>query len=143
MIRRSIPPANIGADRWIGRYKPIAIGSTGSPRISITTATNAPQNTRPHGSVPPITPSTTSFINVACGAGSCTELPNPHAALSRYITPPIVSAATTAPISSPICCHIGVAPTIYPVLRSCEVSPAIAATIHITVPTQIADTMPA
>ena len=54
----------------------------------------------------------------------------------------MVSAATTAPISSPICCHIGVAPTIKPVLRSCDVSPAIAATIQITVPTQIADTIP-
>ena len=38
--------------------------------------------------------------------------PNPHAAFRRYITPPIANAATIAPINSPICCNLGVAPTI-------------------------------
>ena len=51
-------------------------------------------------------------------------------------------ADTTAPINSPICCFAGVAPTIYPVFKSWDVSPAIAATIQITVPIEIAATIP-
>ena len=73
-------------------------------------AINTPMKINTHGNVPPITPSTTIFISVACGAGICSE-PNPHAELRRYITPPIAKADTIAPINSPICCNLGVAPT--------------------------------
>ena len=43
---------------------------------------------------------------------------------------------------SPICCFLGVAPNINPVLRSCDVSPAIAVTIQIIEPIAIAPTIP-
>ena len=89
----------------------MATGSIGSPSISIATATPIPQNTSPQGREPPITPSTTSFIREACGAGSSVEL-YPHALLRRYIIPPIARPDITAPINSPVCWYIGVAPTI-------------------------------
>ena len=45
--------------------RPMDTGRMGRPRISTTSATPTPQNTRPQGRVPPMTPSTTSFISVA------------------------------------------------------------------------------
>jgi hypothetical protein len=47
-------------------------------------------------------------------------------------------AATTTPMSSPICCARGVAPTRKPVFRSCEVAPALAAAMQTMPPTQSA-----
>ena len=43
---------------------------------------NTPVNTSVHGILPPMTPSTTIFIIMACGAPS-SSVPKPHAALSR------------------------------------------------------------
>ena len=86
-------------------------------------------------------PSTIIFISVACGAGTSAP-PYPQAAFRRYRTPPIARPDTTTPIISPICCFLGVAPSRYPVFRSCDVSPAIAATIQITDPIAIAAVIP-
>src|ERR1700721_4223015 len=47
---------------------------------------------------------------------------------------PIASVETQAPITNAICCLRGVAPMRNPVLRSCEVSPALAAAMHTTPP---------
>ena len=79
------------------------------PKISKITVQAAPMNTKFQGRFPFITPSVTSFINVACGAESSFE-PNPQAVFKRIKTPPIVKAEITAPINSPICCFLGVAP---------------------------------
>ena len=54
----------------------------------------------------------------------------------------MVRAATIVPIISPVCCFLGVAPRRNPVLRSCDVSPAIAATIQIIEPMEIAEIIP-
>src|SRR5258708_39091230 len=57
--------------------------------------------------------------------------------LSRtWTVNPITAAATATPMSRPICWYFGVAPTRYPVLRSCEVAPALAAAMHTMPPTQ-------
>ena len=40
------------------------------------------------------------------------------------------------PMMKPICCRRGVAPTMYPVFRSCDVAPAFAAAMHTSAPTQ-------
>ena len=81
------------------------------------------------------------FISVACGADN-SVVPNPHAEFKRISTPPIASADTTEPINSPICCFLGVAPRMYPVFKSCEVSPAIAATIQMIDPMAMAPPIP-
>ena len=109
--------------------------------ISITTAMNTPINMSGQGRFPFITPSTIIFMSVACGAAS-SFVPKPHALLRSTSTPPIAIAEAKAPISSPICCLIGVAPNKNPVLRSCDVSPAIAATIQMTDPIVIAPIIP-
>ena len=54
----------------------------------------------------------------------------------------MATAETHTPISSPYCCFFGVAPRRKPVLRSCDVSPAIAAMMQMTEPMAIAPTMP-
>src|SRR5271154_4748314 len=46
----------------------------------------------------------------------------------------MASVETQAPITNAICCLRGVAPIRKPVLRSCEVSPALAAAMHTTPP---------
>ena len=120
----------------------MANASTGILRISATTATKTPTKIRVQGRVPPITPSITIFIKDACGAANCSEPNPPQELLKRYITPPIDNEETRVPIISPICCFLGVAPTIYPVFKSWEVAPAIAATIHITVPIDMAAIIP-
>ena len=51
---------------------------------------------------------------------------------------PTTSVAVTTPMSRPICCARGVAPTRKPVLRSCEVPPALAAAMQTIAPTQSA-----
>ena len=93
----------------IGRYRPMANGSTGMPRSSTASAINTPIKTSVHGRLPPITPSTIIFMSVACGAES-SGVPKPQAAFNRYNTKPIVTADTTVPIISPYCCFTGVAP---------------------------------
>ena len=70
---RTSPPAMMGADRWTGRYSPMATGSTGVPSTSMVRARNTPMNTSAQGRSPPMTPSTTSFISVAWAAGSSLE----------------------------------------------------------------------
>ena len=93
------------------------------------------------GRLPCITPSTIIFISVACGAAS-SLVPNPHALLRSTSTPPIAIAEATQPIISPICCFFGVAPRRKPVLRSCDVSPEIAATMQMMEPIVMAPIIP-
>ena len=83
-------------------------------------------------------------IKVACGAG---YLSDPMACctpcciisvvgLSRNFTvKPITIEETIAPTNKAICWLRGVAPTIYPLFRSCDVAPALAAAIQIIPPT--------
>jgi hypothetical protein len=47
----------------------------------------------------------------------------------------MTSADVATPMISPICWETGVAPTMNPVLRSCDVAPAIAAAMQTTAPT--------
>ena len=49
----------------IGRYSPMENGITGTRQIISTTASPAPSARSPHGNVPPMIPSTTTFIKVA------------------------------------------------------------------------------
>ena len=53
------------------------------------------------------------------------------------------TAEVSTPTSSPICCRLGVAPSKKPVLRSCEVSPAMDAAMATTHPTVSAAAIPA
>ena len=76
------PPTIIPALKCIGRYKPTANGSIGIPRTSTANPILAPANINGQGRFPSITPSTTSFIRVACGAGISFE-PNPHAVSNK------------------------------------------------------------
>src|SRR4029453_15426762 len=76
-------------------------------------------------------------ISVACGAGNDCE-PMPITSFRYNVVNPITSAETMTPMMRPICCELGVAPTRKPVLRSCDVAPAMAAAMHTTEPTQIA-----
>ena len=48
---------------------------------------------------------------------------------------PMAIEETIAPTNKESCWYFGVAPTIYPVFRSCEVAPALAAPIQIIPPT--------
>ena len=52
------------------------------------------------------------------------------------IVRPITSVEKVTPSMSPICWYEGVAPRRKPVLRSCEVAPALAAAMHTMPPTQ-------
>ena len=52
-------------------------------------------------------------------------------------------ADVITPASSPICCRRGVAPRMKPVLRSCDVSPAMDAATQTTVPTMRTVALPA
>src|SRR5437870_5238797 len=54
---------------------------------------------------------------------------------SNRMVPPMTSVDTRTPMMRPICCFTGVAPTRYPVFRSCEVAPALAAAMHTIAPT--------
>ena len=89
----------------------MATGKTGIPVSSMAMAINTPIKTKTQGSWPFITPSVISFISIACGAES-SVVPKPQALSRSNNTPPIVIAETLAPIISPICCRIGVAPRI-------------------------------
>ncbi len=62
----------------------------------------------------------------------------PYAFSSRLSTGAITNAHETAPIASITCCRHGVAPTIWPALRSWRLSPATAAAQQTTAPIMIA-----
>src|SRR5688500_8934753 len=115
---------------------PTANASPGSPAINAQTASAAPTPTSPHGSDPESTPSITVFISVACGAGRSGD-PNVNARPRSSTVPAIAQQANAAPMNCPSCCFAGVAPTRYPVFRSCEMSPAFDAATQTTVPTVI------
>src|SRR5258708_19136009 len=93
-----------------------------------------PVPTSAHGSEPESTPSMTVFISVACGAGRSGE-PNVKALPRSSTVPAMAQQAHAAPRNWPNCCFAGVAPTMNPVFRSCEMSPAFDAAIQTTVPT--------
>ena len=78
-------------------------------------------------------------ISVAWGAGYLSEPMRWASPWSRIrtVSPTTIEAVTT-PMSSPICWARGVAPTRKPVLRSCEVAPALAAAMQTIAPTQSA-----
>ena len=97
-------------------------------------ATPPPLSTRPQGSAPASTPSMMVFMRMACGAGRSRE-PKVQARPSRRTVAATAQQAKAAPISWPSCCRAGVAPTRYPVFRSCEMSPAFDAAMATTVPT--------
>lgn len=61
---------------------PMATGSTGQAENLDHHSEEHAVNTSVHGILPPMTPSTTIFIIMACGAPS-SSVPKPHAALSR------------------------------------------------------------
>ena len=107
----------------------------------MTIATQTPIRISDHGSSALMIPSTSIFIIVACGAGIASD-PYPHALSRSCNTNPIAAAETTTPIISPICCFFGVAPTINPVFKSCEQSPAIAAMTQIIPPIAMAPVIP-
>src|SRR5688500_6461142 len=113
---------------------PTANASPGSPAINAQTASAAPTPTSPHGSDPESTPSITVFISVACGAGRSGD-PNVNARPRSSTVPAIAQQANAAPMNCPSCCLAGVAPTRYPVFKSCEMSPAFDAAMQTTVPT--------
>ena len=50
----------------------------------------------------------------------------------------MTKAEVTTPMTKPICWDRGVAPTRYPVFRSCDVAPALAAATQTIAPTQSA-----
>ena len=52
----------------------------------------------------------------------------------KFSVVPMASVETVTPISKPICCQYGVAPTRKPVFKSCEVAPAMAAAMQTTPP---------
>ena len=83
----------------------------------------------------------TSFMSVAWGAGS-SALPNPNPLPSASTVRHTKIADVMTPISSDTCCRRGVAPSRYPVFRSCDVSPEIEAAIATTQPTVSAVALP-
>src|SRR3954469_5561874 len=113
---------------------PTANASPGRPAISAEIVNAEPTPTSPHGSEPESTPSITVFINVACGAGNAGE-PNVNALPRRSTVAATAQHANAAPMNCPNCWRAGVAPTRYPVFRSCEMSPAFDAAMQTTVPT--------
>src|SRR5210317_2087306 len=109
--------------------------------ISHTIAMPAPIATNAQGRFWSSTPSITSFINVACGAGS-SVLPKPKPLPSARTVRQTNTAEVRTPISSAVCCRRGVATSRKPVLRSCDVSPDIDAAIATTQPTVNAAALP-
>src|SRR6185503_15164200 len=61
--------------------------------------------------------------------------PNVNCLPSSSTVPAMAQHANAAPMNCPNCCLAGVAPTRYPVFRSCEMSPAFEAAMQTTVPT--------
>ncbi len=61
-------------------------------------------------------------------------------------TPPSTASSVAAPASEPMasitCCRQGVAPTSWPALRSCKLSPATEAALHTTAPISTTATAP-
>ncbi len=78
---------------------------------------------------------------MACGADS-SSVPKPIVRSSSITAMQTKTAQVRTPISSPVCWRDGVAPSRKPVLRSCEVSPAIEAAMATTQPTVSAATLP-
>ena len=81
---------------------------------------------------PPSTPLASEEISEACGAASASGpapgapwKPKEFCMSSR--TGGMISAPKTTPMTSATCCFHGVAPTSWPVLRSCRLSFAIVA----------------
>ena len=101
----------------------------------------APITTSAHGRFWSRTPSITSFISVACGAGS-SVLPNPKPLPSASTVRQTNTAEVRTPMSSAVCCRRGVAPSRKPVFRSWDVSPEIDAAIATTQPTVRAAALP-
>ena len=83
------------------------------------------------------TPSETDFISVAWGADKVGD-PIVYAVCKISKTRPRTIAEERVPTICITCCFHGVAPTIWPALRSCRLSPPIAAAQHTTAPTIIA-----
>src|SRR3954465_3231859 len=124
----------MGAIEASGRYTPMANASPETPQSMAPMATPPPERTSPQGSSPESTPSMMVFISVAWGAGS-SRAPNVQALPNSSTVAATAQQAKAAPRSCPSCCFPGVAPTRYPVLRSCEMSPALDAAMATTVPT--------
>src|SRR5688572_4384084 len=105
-----MPPTKIGAVVWIGRYDPTANESDRMPHNSNVTEMKTPTRTRPHGRFWLSRPRMIVDISVACGAGS---EPDPIVITWwRYrVVMPITKADVTTPMTRPICCEDGVAPT--------------------------------
>ena len=107
---RSRPPRKIGTIVATGRYTPTAKARTGSLNASAASAIPTPIATSVHGSTLSRTPSMTSFISVACGAGS-SAVPNPYARSSRTTVRQTKTADERMPTISPIWMRSGVPPT--------------------------------
>ena len=98
---------------------------------------SAPRPISPQFRSPPNTPSASAEISAACGAASAfSPAPGapakPNAVLSRSSTGAITSAPKTTPMTRATCCFHGVAPTSWPVLRSCRLSLEMVATENTT-----------
>ena len=120
---------------------PRALRNSSSAMIAAPIA--APAAIIPQGNPPPNMPFATDAISVACGASSgfgCAAdgTPMPYAFWSRFKIGAITNAHDTAPIAIITCCRHGVAPTIWPALRSWRLSPATAAAQQTTAPIMIA-----
>ena len=106
---RIMPPTQIGEVVESGRYAPTANDNEFTPHSSMTTATNIPTNTSPHGKSCASNPLMMVAMSVACGAEyrsvpmacgmpwNCIE---PSRVLSVQ---PIASAEVATPITRPIC----------------------------------------
>ena len=115
-----------------GRRSSFARPSASSSATKATPA-SAPQRSIGQLRSPPSTPFASAEISPACGAASaCGPAPGapakPKAVLSRSMTTGTTSAPKHTPITSATCCFHGVAPTSWPVLRSCRLSFEIVAT---------------
>ena len=97
--------------------------------------------TRPHGSDWSMTPSMTTFISVACGAGRSLP-PKPKVSASSRTDRHTKVAEVSTPTSCASCWWRGVAPSRNPVLRSWEVSPEMDAAMATTQPTISAAAFP-
>ena len=134
------PPIKIGLVVEKGRYAPTANARELTPQSSITAATAIPTITRLQGSWWLSKPLMMVDINMACGAASAlgcsgVGVPMPRVWYNNNNVNPIAIVAAKTPISKPICCLTGVAPTRYPVFRSCDVAPAFAEAMQTNDPT--------
>ena len=138
------PPTQIGSVVDKGKYAPTAKESDFTPHSSMVMDKKAPTNTNCQSRLKLNKPLIKVAIKVPCGAG---YLSLPMACWMPWETcsgegvsrickvAPMAIEETIAPTKRAICWYFGVAPMIYPVFRSCEVAPALAAAIQIILPT--------